>query len=130
MTVILPVSWIGALLAIVGSWDRVLPDHRIPAAIEPVARRARSFWLLATCALVAPCVAAPQFALAIAGPVALMLRAHLAIRRLARPDVWVLADERHVVILCPGAKPIWLRASPRRLAQCAMPRATIVRSQR
>jgi hypothetical protein len=126
---LLPLALVGAVIAAMGSWDRFPPSQRIPAAgAERIARRRRLAWASVVAVLLAPSyVFTPFLAVAIA-PLAFLVRAQLAISRLQAPGVCVFAGERHVVIVCRGANAIWLRATPQQVAQCAMPRATIVRA--
>jgi hypothetical protein len=126
-------SWIASALAL---RDRPAPAG-LPiatAAVEPMAQRRRALWVGLSAAFVVPIgivtaldVWAPFVVFGTAasvGPILLATRAHGMIVRLRRGDACVLADDRHVAV---GG--IWMRVSPRRLAQCGMPRATIVRSQ-
>jgi hypothetical protein len=129
VVLLVPISLCSTVIAVMGSWDRFPPPDRIPATgIDRIARRARLTWAIVVGVLVAASAAVPAILAVAIGPFALLARAQLAIGRLRRADVRVLRGERHVVIVCHGANPIWLRASPQQVAQCAMPRATIVRA--
>jgi hypothetical protein len=106
--------------------------------VARLARRKRAGWLVLTALLIAPSIvvtpatawASVAYVLAAAalGPLGLALDVHVAIVRLRRAGAYVLANERHVVVVGPRGGCVWLRADPQQLAQCAMPRATIVRS--
>lgn len=137
---VLIASWIGGVFAMVEPFNGVLTQTSL-AGIEPLARRTRNLWLVVTALAVIPLLVIEGFgaqsstsARLLAGaaitPFALAVRAQLVMWRVRRRDAWAVVGERHVVVLCPGRTALWLRANPARLAKCAMPRATIVRSQR
>ena len=129
LVLLVPASLCSSVIAVMGSWDRFPPPDRIPATgIDRIARRARLMWAIVVGLLVVASSVVPAVLAVAVGPFALLVRAQLALGRLRRTDVRVLAGERHVVIICPGGNPIWLRASPQQVAQCAMPRAMIVRA--
>src|SRR5687767_4576417 len=79
---LLPLSLIGSLMAVMGSWDRLPPSQRIPTAgVERIARRRRLAWASVVVILLAPSYVFTPFLAVAIGPLAFLVRAQLAISR-------------------------------------------------